>query len=73
MNSALNERAPATERRRRRRTPFRRARRVGERISALGVKVDLVRPEEVMLYIAHRTRLRMQRGHADSVWAQAAA
>ncbi len=27
----------------------------------------------VMLYIAHRTRLRMQRGHADSVWAQAAA
>jgi N-acetylglucosaminyldiphosphoundecaprenol N-acetyl-beta-D-mannosaminyltransferase len=52
VNSALNERAPATERRRRRRTPFRRARRVGERISALGVKVDLVRPEEVMLYIA---------------------
>ena len=25
----------------------------------------------VMLYIARRTRLRMQRGHADSVWAQA--
>ncbi len=27
----------------------------------------------VMLYIAHRTRRRMAQGHADSVWAQAAA
>lgn len=26
----------------------------------------------VMLHIAHRTRLRMQRGHADSVWARVA-
>jgi len=37
-----------TERRRRERTPFRRSRRASERISALGVEVDLVRPEEVM-------------------------
>jgi len=27
----------------------------------------------VMLYIAHRTCLRMRQGHADSVWAQATA
>lgn len=38
-------------RRRTERTPFRKRRRVRERVQALGVEMDLVRPEEVMLQV----------------------
>ena len=47
----VNGTPPPVERRRKRRTPFRQTRRAGERVSALGVEVDLVRPEEVMHHI----------------------
>ncbi len=39
------------ERRRKGRTPFRQRRRSAERIAALGVEMDLVRPEEVMHHV----------------------
>ena len=39
------------ERRRSARTPFRKHRRTRERVHALGVEMDLVRPEEVMLHV----------------------
>lgn len=41
-----------SERRLKSRTPFRKRRRSAERVAALGVEVDLVRPEEVMHHIA---------------------
>lgn len=47
----MNVGTPPIERRRKRRTPFRQTRRAGERVSTLGVEVDLVRPEEVMHHI----------------------
>lgn len=40
-----------SERRRKGRTPFRQRRRSAERIAALGVEMDLVRPEEVMHHV----------------------
>jgi len=43
--------SPVLERRRKTRKPFRRRRRSAERISALGVDIDLVRPEEVMHHV----------------------
>lgn len=48
----MRDQKSAADRRRRNRTPFRQRRRAAERISTLGVEVDLVRPEEVMHHIA---------------------
>lgn len=57
-NLAVTRSTPDIERRRRSRTPFRLARRAGERARALGVDVDLVRPEEVMHYIVQAVQTR---------------
>lgn len=63
---------PTLERRGASRTPFRRRRRPAERISALGVAFDLVRPEEVMHYIseavASGTPSRIANHNAHSIY-----
>ncbi len=46
-----SQRQAVESRRRAERTPFRKVRRLRERIQALGVEMDLVRPEEVMLQV----------------------
>jgi len=51
IDRRIMQRRALLSRRRSERKPFRQTRRQGERIRALGVEMDLVRPEEVMLHV----------------------
>lgn len=68
----MTDREPIKQRRRKPRTPFRTVRRPTERISTLGVEVDLVRPEEVMQLIteavSQNQRCRLANHNAHSIY-----